>query len=167
MKLQDFKAYLENKLDEAKANLIYQDAMQPVFAYVKDGKIEEMNLTLSDEDKDKEIYQIRELCKSASVEFAAIVCDCYTKTDEPEKLEALDGQDLKNVEGSIECLMIFLYTRDGGINTRTLPYKKQAEQKYWFSDKGWEETKMQKRSVLSRILGKPQEESRFSNPFTV
>lgn len=168
MKIQDFKAYLENKLDEAKANLMFQDAMQPIFAYVKNGKIDEINLTLTEEDKDKEIYHIREICKSSSVEYGAIVCDCYTNTDEPKELEKLEGKDLKDVAGTIECLMVFLYTPDGKISTRTLPYKKRAEQKYWFSDKGWEETTMgKKKSLVSRLLGKPQEESRFSNPFIV
>jgi hypothetical protein len=178
MNLNDFKAYLENKLDEAKANLMFQDAMQPVFAYVIDGRIEELNLYLPDQESDpegykKEISSIRSICKSPSVEYAAIVCDAWVKSAPLKELEAIEteGKDLQDVEGSIECLMVYLYTRDGAIQVRELPYKKRKERDYWFSDKGWGTSEMEKPPVISRfvsrLIGKPLEPRRFANPFIV
>jgi hypothetical protein len=148
--LNTIKAQLEPKLNDACTSLRYQNALQPYLFVFEGEKIKEVKVTLDDEKKDEEVAHMRMMCSSDKVQAAALLFDSYTKTGTPEEIKSVEGQDLKDVEGAIECILIFLYTR-GGTWCRTIQYEKLDEQDYWFGDAGWEDV--------------PRAEGRFANPF--
>jgi hypothetical protein len=169
--IQEFKDFIELKLEEAKATLLFMNSLQPIFAYALNDKVETINLTITEEDREKEIELIRNICKSPSVQYAAILCDCLTYSNEDEsQMKAIVGRDLNGVEGSVDSVMVFLYTRNQ-TSVRTLPYKKREEQDYWFSDKGWEDVPKSSlgqnfiRAVSKVFPGVSGEVPRFANPF--
>ena len=150
MELTTIKEQLEPKLNDACTSLIYQNALQPYLFIFEEGKIKTVKVTLDDEKKEAEVAQMRLMCSSDKVQAAALLFDSYTKTGTPEEIKSVEGQDLREVEGTIECILIFLYTREGTW-CRTLQYEKKDEQDYWFGDAGWEDV--------------PKVEGRFANPF--
>lgn len=136
---KDFRDYLDKKLDEARTSLQYQDAMQPLFITWGMLGAKETPLRLTDESKEMESSMMRQACASPAVLMAAVLFDSYmysTVPEEAEKIEASDI-DLRDLEGTQEVLLVFLYNKEKSLS-RTIPYKKRGELDYWFADQGWE-----------------------------
>lgn len=146
--LEAIKVQLESKLDDACTSLIHQNAVQPFLFTFEGETVKAVKVTLNDEAQD--LAQARNLCSSEGVHAAALLFDSFSKTGTPEEIKAVEGQDLQTVEGTVECIMIFLYTREGTW-CKTIQYEKLGDQDYWFGDAGWEDV--------------PQAEGRFANPF--
>jgi hypothetical protein len=158
--LMVFKSHLEDKLDEVRASLITIDTMQPLFIYSSGGRIQEIPLTMrhcpafdkSSEDIclqcseknckwEDEKMQMRDVCSSPRVEYAALLFNSYLYTGPAEKVQDIQkrGMDLQDVGGTVDVVMLFLYARRGMIRLRRIEYEKRDVEDYWFSDSGYQD----------------------------
>jgi hypothetical protein len=138
--LAAFKEYLEGKLEEVKASLIMVDVIQHFFIYSDGKEIKEVSLTMADDMWNEEQKRMEELCNSPKVKYAALLFDSYMFTGDVKKIKEIQqkGTDLQDVGGTVDVIMLFLYTRDN-IYNRNVKYEKRGFEDYWFADSGYQE----------------------------
>lgn len=132
----DFKKYVEEKINEAKANLIFHDSIPALYFVKSNEKAVEYSILFDEEHKDAEVLRMKELCKGAQA--SAFLFDSFINSCTEEEADQItDG--LEDKKGTMSAITIFIYTPEQ-VCSRALIYTRKGPQDYLFADKGWENT---------------------------
>lgn len=147
-----FKKYVEDKINEARMNLIFNDSIQSLF-YTAPGPIEnaprEYTILFDEEHKDAEALRMQEICKNYEPDAAVFIFDSFVNNCTEEEADKMT-EGLKDQKDTLSAITVFLYTPNK-TEMRTIVYSKKGMQDYLFADRGWEEI--------------PSPSGRLANPF--
>ena len=149
--IEDLKKQADNIIEKARFDLLMQDGfLMTLIANSESQGPLELNIDLNDVSKDDVSGEMKQKASDTDITSMIMVFDAYTLAVDIKDKDKIPAS-IEKVDGRMEAVTAFIYTRDVTLFKRVL-YEKKGPKNYWSGILEWEE-------VPEKMEG------RFMNPF--